>query len=298
MSLPSRDKLLLSLTCKRVVDSAAQHGGRGRTVAAAGLIALAVLLGGCERREIVRPTPQMDVETRFWVRVLLLADATECTVAASSGLRVSRFELSSVARTGSPMAASAATPVRVTLADGQLLLGGTAQPGRNVMVSTEPPHVFTLNRRSYRGRLKLTVNPSGRTFSAINLVPLEPYLAGVVGAEMPSYWEPEALKAQAITARTYCLYTKDRFGVNRGWDVSSTQASQVYRGVEAESAQTWQAVTGTYGKVLVSSDEGAPGTGLFPAYYSSTCGGHTEDCRRVFGEAFRPLQGVAPPLAA
>jgi len=193
------------------------------------------------------------------------------------------------------MAAPLASPAKVTLADGQLLFNSTPQPGRRVTVSAAPPHIFTLDHQRYRGKLTLTVNPDGKTFSVINLVPLEPYLAGVVGAEMPNYWELEALKAQAIAARTYCLYTKNRFGVNRDWDVSRTQASQVYRGIKAESARIWKAVTSTYGMVLVSKGGPPADTELFPAYYSSICGGHTEDCKPVFGEAFGALKAVPCP---
>jgi stage II sporulation protein D len=194
-----------------------------------------------------------------------------------------------------PAVLSPHTPGRVTLGGGQLRFAGALVAGREVIVSTDKPHIFTLDGRDYRGKLELVVNGDGRTFDAINLVPLEPYLAGVVGAEMPDYWEPEALKAQAIAARTYCLYVKNRFGINRRWDVSSTQASQVYRGVGAESAQVWNAVTSTYGMVLVCGERSDPEQGLFPAYYSSVCGGHTESSERVFGDAFEPLRGVPCP---
>jgi stage II sporulation protein D len=269
--------------------------GRRVGVALAGcVVASILLLSGCEQREIVRPTPQMGIETRFWIRVLLLSNATECTLKAPSAIRAARPTLGpeiSVA----PVVLSPDTPARVALAGGQLTFGGTPAPIGDVMVNVEKPYIFTLNGRDYRGKLELTVNSDGCTFNAINLVPLEAYLAGVVGAEMPDYWEPEALKAQAIAARTYCLYVKKRFGVNRSWDVSSTQASQVYRGVSAESAQVWNAVTDTYGMVLVSAGQPTADAGLFPAYYSAICGGHTEDSERVFGDAFKPLRGVACP---
>jgi len=125
----------------------------------------------------------------------------------------------------------------------------------------------------------------------INHLPLELYLAGVVGAEMPSYWEPEALKAQAIASRSYCLYIKERFGRNRPWDMSRTQAHQVYRGVAAETATVWDALHATEGQVLVTDgQDGAPM--VLPAYYSSICGGHTEDSNRVFGGASPVLRGV------
>jgi len=101
--------------------------------------------------------------------------------------------------------------------------------------------------------LKLILNPEGKYYDAINIVPLETYLVGVIGAEMPNYWEPEALNAQAIAARTYCFYIKKRFGVNRGWDVSKTQSNQVYLGISAESDEIWDAVNKTQGRIIAKT---------------------------------------------
>jgi stage II sporulation protein D len=261
-------------------------------------IVVGVLFHGCERRQIVRPTPQMDIESQFWVRVLLANDISECTVSAPSNVSLQGPGSGITSQTESSSSQSLRDKTKVTVSGGRLMLGGAALRGTEVTLSPERPHVFSFDGRDYRGKLRLIVNSQGRTFDAINLVPLEPYLAGVVGAEMPDYWEPEALKAQAIAARTYCLYSKNRFGVNRSWDVSKTQASQVYLGIEAESTQVWNAVNATYGKVLVAPDSnsqagmtaGVPG--LFPAYYSSVCGGHTEDSANVFGDSFGPLRGA------
>jgi stage II sporulation protein D len=190
--------------------------------------------------------------------------------------------------------------IRIGLADGRLMLGTTPLAGNEVTICPEQPHIFTLNGQKYRGKLRLIVSHSEQTFDAINLIPLEPYLAGVVGAEMPHYWEPEALRAQAVAARTYCLYTRNRFGVNRRWDVSKTQANQVYGGIGAESAQVWDAVNSTSGKVLMLKEERSPSerrdpSRLFPTYYGSICGGHTTNSRDVFGDSFEPLQGVPCP---
>ncbi len=294
MSLRLRNKLLPGRTSERAVTPVARLRRWSGAAFVTSPILWALLLGGCERREIVRPTPQMGIETQFWVRVLLLSNATECTLKAPATIRAGRRTLGSEMS----MAQAVLSPhvsARVTLAGGQFRFADTSMPGREVIISVEKPHIFTLDGRDYRGKLELVINNDGRTFDAINLVPLEPYLAGVVGAEMPDYWEPEALKAQAIAARTYCLYVKKRFGVNRRWDVSSIQASQVYRGVSAESAQIWNAVTGTYGMVLVSGERSTPELGIFPAYYSSICGGHTESSERVFGDTFTPLRGVPCP---
>ena len=129
---------------------------------------------------------------------------------------------------------------------------------------------------------------------AYNARDLEAFLAGVVGAEMPAYWEPQALQAQAIAARTYCLYIKRRFGARRSWDLLSSQAHQLYRGVNAESQPVWDAVEKTSGLVLVCQTQDG-NEDLFPTYYSSTCGGHTENSRNVFGDSFEPLTGLPCP---
>ncbi|MHC4563954.1 MAG: SpoIID/LytB domain-containing protein [Planctomycetota bacterium] len=267
-----------------------------------GLVLLAVLFNGCERRMTVRPTPQMDVESQFWVRVLLLSGVTEGTLGAPAPLRIAPTSLGQAPP--GPAATTAELPgaTKLTLTDGRLRLGNTALPGRDVTLTPARPHVFALNGRQYRGRLQVVLSADGQTFDAVNWVPLEPYLAGVVGAEMPDYWEPEALKAQAVAARTYCLYIKHRFGIGRHWDVSRTQASQVYHGVEDESAPVWSAVNGTRGQVLATTPRsGSHPTiavgraALFPAYYSSSCGGHTEDSAKVFGDSFAPLAGAPCP---
>ena len=253
-----------------------------------------VLLGGCERREIARPTPQMDVESRFWIRVLILSDARECTVTASSPIRVTQAGPFPRAQAAQSLM-TIGSPVKVTATGGRLLFSAVTGPGDDVILSTENPNILGLNDQRYRGQLRLAVNPDGRTFNVVNLVPLEPYLAGVVGAEMPDYWEPEALKAQAVAARTYCLYAKNRFGRSRNWDVASTQASQVYRGANAESSPVWDAVNATSGKVLMLRGGRSWSEGLFPAYFSSICGGHTEDSEHVFGDSAEPLRGVPCP---
>jgi hypothetical protein len=86
-----------------------------------------VLLAGCGRREIVRPTPQMDVESQFWVRVLLLSSATECTVASPSVMHVDHHDFSAMAPGGEPVASALEGPVKVTLSDGRIVLGTAVQ---------------------------------------------------------------------------------------------------------------------------------------------------------------------------
>jgi len=250
-----------------------------------------IILGGCKARQLVRPTPQMDVEPRFWIRVLLLDDVNDCQLKTRSPFSVSTSDnpTAAIRHFGQVNAA-----MNVSLSGGRITIGSQQFAGNEVIISPDEPYIFNLNGDDYRGKLKLITNPDDKSFDAVNLVPLEPYLAGVVGAEMPSYWEPEALKAQAVASRTYCLHIKKRFGSNRSWDVRRTQANQVYLGVKAESARVWDAVNKTYGQVLVC--KGADGTeDIFPAYYSSVCGGYTENSENVFGDSFEALVSVACP---
>ena len=265
---------------------------RSRVLSQIVSLLLLIILAGCTERQLIRPTPQMDVAERFWIRVLLLDDITDCTLKTSSPFSVIN------AQTKSPVMIyrdeGLGAPINIGISAGRIAVGGRLLTGEQVIIAPEKPHVYNLNGHDYRGKLKLIINADGKSFDAINLVPLEPYLAGVVGAEMPNYWEPQALQAQAVAARTYCLYIKNHFGSNRTWDVTRTQANQVYLGVRAESAQIWDAVDKTKGQVLVGNHP--DGTeGLFPAYYSSTCGGHTENSQRVFGDSFEPLVGVPCP---
>ena len=257
-------------------------------------LALLIIFGGCTEKYFIRPTPQMDVEPRFWVRVLLFNDVRSCALRIRSSFTV--FD----AQTLAPLARfdETAGPIKVEISSGKISMAGQSFAAEGVVVFPDEPHVFGINEEDYRGKLKLILNADGQTFDAVNHVPIEPYLAGVIGAEMPFYWQMEALKAQTIAARTYCFYIKNRFGVNRHWDVRKTQASQVYRGLAAESKRIWRAVNSTKGSILVCRRaDGYSDHELFPTYYSSTCGGHTENSQNVFGgDFFEPLAGVDCPF--
>ena len=257
------------------------------------LFLLFVILSGCKRRQLITPTPQMDIEPQFLVKVLLLDNVEACTLKIDSSFSIADDPN---LQTQLPTARfdQIDAPISIRLINGEITIGGRPFMNDEVVISPDEPYIFNLNGTYYRGKLKLIINFDDGSLDAINLVPPEAYLAGVVGAEMPSYWEPEALKAQAIAARTYCFYTKKRFGNNRKWDMRKTAAHQVYRGISAEAPQIWNAVNQTKGQVIACKQP--DGTeNIFPAYYSSTCGGHTENSKNVFGDSFEPLIGVPCP---
>jgi stage II sporulation protein D len=233
----------------------------------------------------------MDIKPQFWVRILLLDDVEQCVLKTGSPCSI---QGDSQAQMKQARFKRIDVPIEIKLIEGKITIADDIFTHNEVVICPGAPHIFNLNGDDYRGKLNLIINTDGNSFDAINLIPPEPYLAGVVGAEMPDYWEPEALKAQAIAARTYCFYTKKRFGTNRTYDMKKTAAHQVYRGLSAESAQIWEAVNQTKGQVLTcKQNDGAED--IFPAYYSSTCGGHTENSENVFGDSFEPLTGVSCP---
>ena len=252
---------------------------------------LVIILSGCKVKPLARPTPQMDIEPQFWIRVLLLDDVTDCELKISSPYSI---ETTEIPKSEGEHFGPIQTAIKVGVSGGIITVGNQDFESNEVAVSPNEPYIFNLNGDDYRGQLQFVTNSDGNSFDAINLVPLEPYLAGVVGAEMPKYWEPEALKAQSISSRTYCLYIKKRFGDNRNWDVRKSQANQVYLGVKAESNQVWDAVNKTYGQVLVCKDSFG-NEEIFPAYYSSVCGGNTENSKGVFGDSFDTLTSVTCP---
>lgn len=140
---------------------------------------------------------------------------------------------------------------------------------------------------AYRGVFEVRAE-TAETLSVVNVVNLEDYLRGVVPNELsPSvYPELEALKAQAVAARTYALRNLGQYQA-KGYDLCATAACQVYRGRGSEHALTDEAVEATAGVTAVYA--GAP----INALYTSTCGGHTEDAANIFeGETQPYLRGV------
>jgi len=247
----------------------------------------AVVICGCLKRTPIEPTAGMAGAQQDWIRVLLFKNKTSCTVSAPNGFVLTNDSNSISACFGS------SAPVVCSLLNGQIIAGGIPLAAGGRIIPADP-FVFFIDGKAYRGNLVLQISQDAATLLAINELPMESYLMGVIGAEMYSYWEPEALKAQAITCRTYASYTKDRHGGGRDWDVIATQANQVYQGLASENAPIRQAVADTQNQILTTRDDDGQ-TVVFPSYFSSVCGGHTEDSGKVFGQAYAPLTGVLCP---
>ncbi len=140
---------------------------------------------------------------------------------------------------------------------------------------------------AYRGVLEVRPAEAGR-LTVVNVLGLEDYLRGVVPNELSPQAFPriEALKAQAVAARTYALAHRGDYS-SKGFDVCATASCQVYRGQPSEHPLTDRAVLETAG--VVATWRGRP----INAYYTSTCGGHTEAGRAIFDDDAPYLKGVA-----
>lgn len=139
------------------------------------------------------------------------------------------------------------------------------------------------NGKPYRGKIEVFVNSRG-SLTVVNAVPLEEYLRGVVPNEL-SLPALEAQKAQAVAARTYTVANIGQFA-SQGFDLLPTVRSQVYRGFSSETSIATQAVNETRG--IVATYKGKP----IMAYYTSTCGGRTENSENIFDHAEPYLRGV------
>jgi len=124
----------------------------------------------------------------------------------------------------------------------------------------------------YRGNVEIRATSLGGV-SAINAIGIEDYIRGVVAGEMPSGWPQEALRAQAVAARTYALATSKN---GDGFDQYADTRSQVYNGIAGETAATDAAVAATASEIVTFA--GKP----IATYFFSTSGGRTENVENVF----------------
>ena len=142
---------------------------------------------------------------------------------------------------------------------------------------------ISTKRRWYRGEF-IIENRAGELV-VVNNVPLEDYMLGVVPSEMPSKWNYEALKAQAIAARSYAVANRGKRAA-RGYDLKDTPEDQAYGGASAETATTNSAVLETKGIVITYNQK------VIPAYYSASAGGHTKNAGAVWNKDLPYLKSV------
>jgi peptidoglycan hydrolase-like amidase len=175
----------------------------------------------------------------------------------------------------------------VELDGGRLLALPMTSRVRIVLPDSDPAARLQVGDRTYRGAVEVFGN-SRNTMTVVNELPLEEYLLGVVPNELSptTFGELEAMKAQAVAARTYVVKNLGQYR-QESFDICNTDACQVYFGAGTEDALSTQAVSETRG--LVATYNGQP----INALYSSTCGGRTENVGNIFEEKLPYLVSVA-----
>lgn len=168
---------------------------------------------------------------------------------------------------------------------GAIVKVGSAAYPSPLSVSVPGGFVF-VDGHPYREQVRF--HARGNRCLVVNELELEKYVAGLINKEMAPHWPLEALKAQAVAARTYALYQRARAAA-REYDVESNTQDQVYAGAETETPRSHQAVEETKGEVL--SWQEAP----IKAFYHANCAGHTEKPSAVWGEEYGYMRPVVCP---
>ena len=147
-------------------------------------------------------------------------------------------------------------------------------------------HLTQLTQGTYRGWFEFV--RQGSSITAVNILDYEEYLYGVIPAEMPASWNMEALKAQAVAARSMAIHQYNKYN-KYGHNVCDTVYTQVYKGFSGEHARTNQAVDETRGRVATYNGK------IAETLFFSTSGGYTEDPANVWGSAIPYLKSIPDP---
>ena len=182
--------------------------------------------------------------------------------------------------TGKPRLLGAVQPAIVVVPEKM------AEPMVRVRLTEAQDRPPVIRKGAYRGRVE-TVQLANGQYVAVNVVPMDAYLAGVLPKELYGSWSMETYRAQAIAARTFALFQMLADGKNRQWDVNNDESSQMYGGIAGETAKSRAAVAETRGMVLqttICDSQGQTREGIFCSFYSACIGGATQDPFEAWGD--------------
>jgi stage II sporulation protein D len=239
--------------------------------------AVAILFSSCmpraaRPRRISLLPPEADIRLPNRVSVDIAHSRPEFTVTATGPGRWLNAD-------GVPVTGTSDGPWQLASRNGRLLLDGKPHDTEVLELRVEDG-LFGIGSREYRGHLRVTALEDGR-FIVRNDVATEDYLRSVVGREVYTSWHEQALLAQAVTARTYLIYAL-------GGRDHLSRADMAYHGVGEEHPATDEAVRQTTGIII------SYGGKILPAYFQSTCGGHTMPVEDFTDRLMpmEPLRGV------
>ena len=211
------------------------------------------------------------------VRVLLINDAEDAQLAIRGSYQITG-SLTNIIEQGQGL-----QNATISVTNSSIKIGNKNYDNSELRITSLRDGEIELNKVRYRGEIRILLQFNNK-FSVINEIDLESFVAGVLGSEMMPSWNEEALRAQAVTARTYALYKKKK---RRDEVYHLDMLELAYRGMAGETTRLNKIVQETKGVVMVYN------WNIFPAYFHSTCGGHTEDSNHVFGkDSIPPLSGV------
>lgn len=184
-----------------------------------------------------------------------------------------------------PPASSGMTTISLEESGNLIINGDKANCSKATFFSENG--MLSLNGHAYRGKIEIIKEQSG--LLVVNELPLEFYVAGLINHEISSKWPMEAVKAQAVIARTYAIYQKKKR--DKGlYHMEATVADQVYSGSTAEDDRSLHAVKETIGEVLTYNGE------LALTVYHSNGGGMTEDSQNIWGKDYPYLKQAKSPF--
>ena len=172
---------------------------------------------------------------------------------------------------------------QITVSNGNVNIGGHAFM---MPVRITGEGFLKFNGRNYRGAFLIT-----QRGGLLNAIDLEQYLCGVLPAEVGASWHEQALRVQAICARTYVL-KQSMNRADKGYDVVDTDADQVYKGAGVETEKTNKAVMSTAGEILTYGNE------IAFTYFHSDSGGHTANITDVWGQKDLPYLSGVPEVVS
>ncbi len=153
-----------------------------------------------------------------------------------------------------------------------------------------PARYFEFQGKKYAGNASVIKTQKG--LMLINIIDIETYLHGVLPNEVPTGWNLQALKAQAVVSRTYALYeVANSRKSNKEFDLYSDTRSQVYNGIENETELTSLAIYSTIGEVLKYQGR------IIQSFFHASSGGMTESSREVFNDDKPYLTPVPSPYS-
>ncbi|MDD5132440.1 MAG: SpoIID/LytB domain-containing protein [bacterium] len=199
------------------------------------------------------------------IHVGILRNITEVTVGAK--------ELFEVGFSKTDQTSYYNHPITIKIKNNSLYVDTKKVISDRITLRTEDNRIL-VNGRKYRGTLEI-INNAPKSFTVVEVLPLDEYLYGIIKHEISPKWPEEAIKAQVVAARTYAL---KNFGkhAKEGYDLCNTTCCQVYGGLESEDPVSNALVDKTTGEILTYNSE------LISTPYHGFCGGYTEDPRNVW----------------